>query len=151
MRLFLMVLSASASIDCGLGFAIALVLGTILIVDLRLLGFASTKRPFTELSKQVLPFTWAAFVLAVIAGSLLFISQPAEYFANTAFWIKMSVIVLAGINMMVFEFSTVRDVQTWNLDPTPPAPARLAGAISIACWILVVVLGRLIAFTLDTD
>ncbi len=130
-------------------FAVSLVLGTITIVDLRLLGLAAAKRPFAELSRQLLPFTWAAFVLAAITGSLLFISQATEYFVNPVFWIKMSVIVLAGINMMIFEFITVRDAQKWNLDPTPPPRARLAGGISIACWILVVVLGRVISFTLQ--
>ena len=132
-------------------FAVSLVIGTIAIVDLRLLGLASTKRPFAELSRRVLPFTWAAFVLAVIAGSLLFISRAAEYFVNTVFWIKMSLIVLAGINMMIFEFITVRGVQEWNLNPTPPPRARLAGGISIACWVLVVVFGRLIGFTLQIE
>jgi uncharacterized membrane protein len=78
--------------------AISLVIGTIAMVDLRLLGLASTKRPFAELSRQVLPFTWAAFVLAVIAGSLLFISRATDYFVNPMFWIKMVLIVIAGIN-----------------------------------------------------
>jgi uncharacterized membrane protein len=132
-------------------FAIAMVISTIMIVDLRLLGFASRKRPVAELSRQVLPFTWAAFVLAVIAGSLLFISRATEYFENTMFWIKMALIVVAGINMAIFEFITVRDVKEWNLDPTPPPAARLAGGISITCWILVLVCGRLIAFTLPTE
>ena len=132
-------------------FAIAMVIGTIAIVDLRLLGIASTKRPFAELSRQVLPVTWAAFVVAVIAGFLLFISRATEYVANAAFWIKMALIVLAGINMAVFEFITVRGVKEWNLSPTPPPPARLAGGISIVCWILVLVCGRLIGFTLSTD
>src|SRR6266446_4062794 len=132
-------------------FAVSLVLATIAIVDLRLLGFASTKRPFAELSRQVLPFTWAAFVLAVIAGLLLFISRAIEYFVNPVFWIKMSLVVVAGINMMIFEFITVRDVQKWNLDPTPPPRARLAGGISFACWITVIVFGRLISFTLPTE
>ena len=132
-------------------FAIALVIGTIIIVDLRLLGLASKKRPAAELSRQVLPFTWAAFVLAVIAGSLLFISRAPEYFGNTMFWIKMALIVIAGINMMIFEFITVRGVQEWNLSPSPPRAARLAGAISITCWLLVLVFGRLIAFTLMTE
>lgn len=131
-------------------FAVSMVIGTIAIVDLRLLGLASTKRPFAELSKQVLPFTWAAFVIAVIAGLLLFISRATEYFVNPVFWIKMSLIVLAGINMAIFEFMTVRDVQKWNTGPTP-APARLAGGISIACWVLVIAFGRLIAFTLQTE
>jgi hypothetical protein len=60
-------------------FAVSLVFGTIAIVDLRLLGLASTKRPFVELSRKVLPFTWAAFVVAVIAGLLLFIGRAADY------------------------------------------------------------------------
>jgi hypothetical protein len=132
-------------------FAVSLVLGTIAIVDLRLLGFASTKRPFAELSRKVLPFTWAAFVVAVIAGLLLFISRATEYFVNPVFWIKMVLIAAAGINMAIFEFITVRDVQKWNLDPTPPVEARRAGAISIACWVLVLFFGRLIAFTLPTE
>src|SRR5260370_31614804 len=121
----------------------------IAIVDLRLLGFTWTKRPFAELSRQVLPFTSAAFVLAVIAGSLLFISRATEYFVNPVFWIKMALIAVAGINMMIFEFITVRDVQKWNLDPTPPSPARLAGGISIASWALVGALARLLGFTLQ--
>jgi uncharacterized membrane protein len=130
-------------------FAVSLLLGTIAIVDLRLLGLASTKRPFAELSRRVLPLTWAAFVLAVIAGSLLFISRATEYFVNPVFWLKMSLIAVAGINMLIFEFITVRDVQKWNVNPTPPPRARLAGGISIAVWVLVVVFGRLIEFSLQ--
>ena len=65
-------------------FAISLLIGTIAIVDLRLLGVASTKRPVEELSRKVLPFTWAAFVIAVIAGSLLFISRATNGVRNTA-------------------------------------------------------------------
>ena len=128
-------------------FAISLVVGTIAMVDLRLLGLASTKRPFTELAGQVLPFTWVAFVLAVMAGSLLFISQATAYFASTTFRIKMLVIVLAGINMLVFELITVRGVQDWDRKPVPALPARLAGGISLTCWILVVIFGRWTGFT----
>jgi len=91
---------------------------------------------------------WAAFVIAVIAGSLLFISQATEYFVNTTFWIKMCVIVLAGINMLIFELITVRGVEKWDLAAAPPLAARLAGAISLVCWALVVVLGRWTGFTM---
>ena len=128
--------------------AISLVIGTIAIVDLRLLGLASTKRSFTELAREVLPWTWIAFVLAAMAGSLLFISRATEYFVNPVFWTKMSIMVLAGINMLVFEFITVRSVQKWDLAPTPPLSARLAGGISISCWALVVVFGRWTGFTM---
>jgi len=129
-------------------FAISLVIGTITIVDLRLLGLASIKYPFTGLAKGVLPWTWAAFVLAVLTGALLFISRATEYFVTPTFWIKMSIMALAGINMLIFEFVTVRGVQKWDLAAIPPPPARLAGGISIACWILVVIFGRWTGFSL---
>jgi hypothetical protein len=125
-------------------FAIAFMIGTIMIVDLRLLGFASAKRPFTEFSRLLLPFAWVAFAIAVIAGALLFMSRSLEYFGNAVFWTKMVLIVLAGINMAVFEFITVRGVKDWDLAKTPPLAARLAGGISITCWLLVLACGRLI-------
>jgi uncharacterized membrane protein len=132
-------------------FAVSLLLGTIMIVDLRLLGIAAAKRPFTDLARQVLPFTWTAFVIAVIAGALLFISRATEYAANPVFWTKMALIALAGINMIIFEFITARGAEKWNLDAAPPPAARLAGAISITSWILVIFVGRLIHFTLLED
>ena len=122
--------------------AISLVIGTIAIVDLRLLGLASTKRPFTQLARAVLPCTWVAFGFAAMAGSLLFISQATAYFVNPTFWGKMFFMALAGINMLIFEFITVRGVQEWDLKPTPPLPARLAGGISFTCWVLVFIFGR---------
>jgi hypothetical protein len=129
-------------------FAISLVIATIAIVDLRLLGLASTQRPFSELARQVLPVTWMAFGLAAIAGSLLFISQATGYFMNTVFWIKMSIMVLAGINMLIFEFITIRGVHEWDVKSTPPLAAKLAGGISLTCWVLVVVFGRWTGFTM---
>lgn len=132
-------------------FAASLMLVMIVMVDLRRLGFASTRRPFAELSRQLMPLTWVAFMLAAITGLLMFASRPTEYLVNAEFWIKMSLIVVAGINIMIFEFITARDIQKWNLDPTPPAAARRAGGISTTCWILVVIFGRVISFTLPME
>ena len=122
--------------------AITMVIGSIAIIDLRLLGIASTRRPFTELSREILPYTWAAFVLAAVTGSLLFIGQATQYFVTPTFWIKMAIMAAAGINMFIFEFITVRGVKDWDPTPSPPLPARLAGGISLACWLLVFVFGR---------
>jgi hypothetical protein len=131
--------------------AILTVIGSIAIVDLRLLGIASTRRPFTQLARDVLPLTWTAFALAAATGSLLFLSQAAAYFTTTTFWVKMSIMALAGINMLVFEFITVRGVQDWDLKATPPPAARLAGGISVTCWLLVFIFGRLTGFTVLPD
>jgi hypothetical protein len=132
-------------------FAIAMMVATITVVDLRLLGLASMKRSFTELAGQVLPATWVAFVIAAIAGSLIFISQATEHYENTAFRIKMVLIVLAGINMLIFELITARGAPSWDRKPLPPVSARLAGGISIVCWALVIVFGRWTGFTMPQD
>ena len=84
--------------------AITLVFGTIAIVDFRLLGLGSNNRPVTELCRDVLPWTWIAFAFAAVTGGLLFVSHATQYFGNTAFRAKMLLMLLAGINMVVFEF-----------------------------------------------
>jgi len=131
--------------------AVATLIGSIAMVDLRLLGVASTKRPFTEVARPILRWTWAAFVLAAMTGSLLFISQAAEYFVSNTFRIKVVIMALAGINMLIFELITARGVGDWNHNPTPPLSARVAGGISLGSWILVFVLGRLTGFSILAD
>lgn len=128
--------------------AIGIMVATISVVDMRLMGLASMKRPFTELARQVLPATWTAFVVALLTGPLLFVSQAVDHFANTMFRIKMLLILVAGINMLIFELITARGVAAWDRKPLPPLSARLAGAVSIGCWLLVIVFGRLISFTM---
>lgn len=127
--------------------AVALVVGTISVVDLRLLGLASTGRPITQLCREILPITWASFVLAVVAGSLMFISQAMEYFVNYAFRAKFIIMALAGINMLVFQLITCRRVSNWDRGSAIPVAGRLAGGISLACWIGIVFFGRWIGFT----
>jgi hypothetical protein len=127
--------------------AIALLFGTILIVDLRLLGLPSTQRAFTRVSDELLRLTWAAFAIAVITGAALFAANAATYFDNTPFRWKMLALLLAGVNMAVFQFWTFRTVAGWDRNaPTPPA-ARAAGALSILLWTGVIFLGRWIGFT----
>jgi uncharacterized membrane protein len=128
-------------------FFLVIVVGTIAIVDLRLLGVASRNRSVSQLSNDVLPITWTAFVGALITGSLLFSSRATHYLANWPFRIKIGLLVLAGLNMLIFHFMTYRDVKKWDDDPIAPGAARVAGALSLTFWIGVVVFGRWIGFT----
>jgi hypothetical protein len=128
--------------------ALALVVGTIAIVDLRLLGLASTNRSYTGLSREVLPWTWACFGLAVISGSLMFISQPVGYFGNFAFRCKIVLLCLAGINMLVFQLITGRGASEWRQEHAVPLVGKIAASLSLALWIAVVFVGRWIGFTM---
>jgi len=127
--------------------AITTVIGLIVIVDLRLIGLAAISYPITRLSRALLPATWIAFILSVITGALLFSTQPVTYFGNTAFRIKMLLILLAGINMLVFHRISMRSIASWDRDAPVPARARLAGLLSLVIWVAVVACGRWIGFT----
>lgn len=125
----------------------AVVFGTILIVDLRLLGFPNVRRSFTRIEHEVLRFTWGAFILSVITGTLMFAANATTYYGNTAFRLKMLALLLAGVNMAVFELVTKRRVATWDKDVVPAPAARFAGAASIAIWLAVLFIARWIAWT----
>jgi hypothetical protein len=130
--------------------AIAMVVGSIAVVDLRLLGLSWRGRPVTEVSEEVLPWTWGAFVIAVIAGALMFISAASKYATDLPFQLKMLLLVLAGANMLVFHYVTYRDVEVWNRGQTPPA-AKIAAGLSLAFWIAIVTCGRLVSFTTQDE
>jgi hypothetical protein len=126
--------------------AIVTVFGTIFIVDLRLLGLPATTRRFTVVAEETLRWTWAAFTLAAITGSLLFTTNPLFYFGNFEFRTKMLLLLLAGINMAIFEFHTIKTVALWDMGKSPPASAKIAGALSLVLWLSVITFGRLIGF-----
>ncbi|MGH8206255.1 MAG: DUF6644 family protein [Steroidobacteraceae bacterium] len=129
--------------------SIALLFGTILMVDLRLLGLTSSGSAVSKLSNEVLPYTWVGFAVAVVTGTLLFISKATIYFYNLQFQLKMLFMLLAGINMAVFHVGVYRNVRAWNEVLRPPLAARLAGALSIGFWITVIFMGRWMGFTVQ--
>ena len=126
---------------------LSVVFGTILIVDLRLLGIASRQRNFDHLSQDLMKWTWAAFVLVVITGALMFTTNARVYADNTAFRIKLILIALAGVNMAMFEFTAGKRIHLWGGDPKAPAVGRITGALSIFLWICVIFAGRVVGFT----
>ena len=128
--------------------AICLVVGSILVVDLRLLGVASIHRPVRRVISAILPVTWSAFATAVASGSLLFISNATEYLGNGYFVAKICLICMAGLNMAIFHAITAKDLRRWENDTAPPPPARLAGGLSILLWVSVITCGRWIGFTM---
>lgn len=128
--------------------AVGLVVGSIVIVDLRLLGLTSRRKPVTELASEVLPWTWAAFALAVVSGLLMFIGQPDTYLENLPFRLKLVCLVLAGLNMLIFHVFAYRSVAAWDQDRPTVMGAKLAGVLSLTFWVGVVVFGRWIGFTI---
>jgi hypothetical protein len=125
---------------------LCLVLGTAVMLDLRLLGLTLRRVPVSEVAGQLLPWTVAGFMVMVSSGALLFYGIPVRTFQNIFFRVKMVMLVFAGLNAWVFQWTVYRAVADWDLDPVPPKGARLAGCVSLVLWAGIVVSGRMIAY-----
>jgi hypothetical protein len=128
--------------------AITLVVGTISVVDLRLLGVPAHRAGLRKLMADVLPFTWGAFAVAVVSGFLMFSSSAVKYSGEITFQVKMVLLVLAGLNMAFFHFITFRSVDLWDEMVKTPFAAKLAGGGSLVLWASVVLFGRLVGFAI---
>ena len=123
------------------------VFGTILIIDLRLLGLASAQRPFTAIASDVFKWTWLAFAVTATTGALMFITNAGTYYNNAYFRAKMALLVLSGINMLAFELTARRSLHTWDRNAAAPSGGQAIAALSLVIWIGVIVLGRWVGFT----
>ena len=126
---------------------LSLVFGTIAILDLRLLGIASTGRSVARMISDTLKWTWAAFIVTAITGSLMFMTNASGYAANAFFRAKLVLLVLAGLNMLAFELTARRSLHEWDRARTAPPSGRAVAITSLVIWMGVIAAGRLIGFT----
>ena len=122
--------------------------GTILMMDLRLLGVGYMQTPFSQVQRRLFPWQIAAMVVSSASGLALVWGNPMNYVANIIFWVKMVAMGIAGLNALAFHFITEYTVIDWDAGKTPPSGARLAGWLSIILWVNVVVAGRLMPYAL---
>ncbi|WP_263378181.1 DUF6644 family protein [Granulicella paludicola] len=126
--------------------AITLLVGTISLLDLRMLGVVLREVPVTRLSRAVFPLTWAGFGVMVSSGLLLFWAEAAKNYVNPAFRVKLILLLLVGLNPLIFHTSVYRRVSEWELEHRSPWRARAAAIASLTLWSCVVIAGRAIAY-----
>jgi hypothetical protein len=126
---------------------IALSVGVLCWLDLRLIGIAFTDQPVSKVWKQVVPVASVGFVLMFVTGGLLFWAEAITAYDSVHFWIKLGLILLAGVNAAYFEFMTRRDITAWDNAPVPPRNARIAGFASLILWTAVIITGRTMAYS----
>ncbi|MBF8300900.1 MAG: hypothetical protein HW394_1270 [Acidobacteria bacterium] len=116
------------------------------LVDVRLLGLALRDVPVSTVIRRILPWSKAGFVVMVITGALLFFAIPVRTYHSVFFRLKVILLVMAGANAWWFHLRTEPGVAAWDVGAVIPRRARLAGALSLAIWALVVIAGRMIAY-----
>jgi hypothetical protein len=125
---------------------IILVAGTIMLVDLRLLGLGLKREPVTEIIGRIVPLTLSGFCLMFFTGSWLFASEARKLYHSQAFRIKLVLLAFAGLNALIFHLTVYRNAGNWNEMAILPRRARLAGLLSLILWISIIAAGRSIAY-----
>jgi hypothetical protein len=128
--------------------SLGLFAGTILMMDLRLLGVGYMQTPFSQVQRRLFPWQMGGMAAAAATGLALVFGNPLNYVTNIIFWVKMLAMTLAGLNALAFHFITEYTLIDWDTGNTPPFGAKLAGGLSIILWANVIVSGRLIPYAL---
>jgi hypothetical protein len=118
-----------------LGFT--LLVGTVVLLDLRLLGWSLQKHPVSHIARDLWPWIWTGIIVQFITGPYLFSGDPFEYLQVTAFRVKMALLLVA----LAFQFTAIRAATDRSRDSEPLGWRRLAAVVSVGLWVSVVVGG----------
>ena len=124
----------------------AALVAAISMLDLRLLGCALRQRQVSQLAARLIPWAWMGFGVQVVTGTLLFSSEAVKMYGNPAFRLKMLLLLLAGIQALIFQMVMSRRLAAWDERAAMPVAAKAIGLSSILVWIGVVTAGRFIGF-----
>ena len=119
---------------------LTLLIGTIVIVGLRLIGLLMPNRPISEIAAEVRRWSFAGLTISVTSGLLLFIPEPLRWYHSASFWTKMSFLCLA----ILFHFTVFRRVT--QASEARPSVYRLCGILALLLWYGVAFGGRALTF-----
>lgn len=126
---------------------LALVVGIIGLLDLRLMGLFPTI-PIPAL-RELVPFAIAGFLLNLGSGVIFLVGHPEQYAHNLSWWLKVLSLVIAGGNALVFELACAKEILALAPGARTPVTAKCVGAISLAAWTSVLFWGRMLPFIGD--
>jgi hypothetical protein len=132
----------------GHAIGMGVVVGTVIVLCIRTLGFAKDW-PFAQF-KTLFRFAWAGFALNALTGLALFMANGRNLAQNPPFLIKISFIVLGGLCILFLWRRLARDgVVLADDGRTPSAGARAMACATLSCWLIAIMAGRLIAYTVS--
>lgn len=122
--------------------AIAAVVGSMVLLDLRVLGIAARAQSLSSVSHRLLPWVWRALIVLLLSGLVMVTGEPGRSLVNTIFQVKMALVMLAA----VLTFFLQRDLYAHAASDAASAGAKTIAAFSLALWVAIVFAGRWIAY-----
>lgn len=124
----------------------AALVGTVTVLDLRLLGWAARQRSISQVAARMIPWAWAGLAVQLVTGALLFSSEAVKIHGNPAFRLKMLLLLLAGVQALIFQTFMSRRLAEWDERASLPPVAKIMGLTSFLLWVGIVTAGRFIGF-----
>ena len=122
-------------------FSMFILIGTIVILDLRILGVAAPNQGVAQLAETLSPWTWTALFFALLSGFTMFTTDATDFFPDIVFRVKMVVLLLA----IVFTIIVQRNVPQWDRSPAISAGAKMVALVSLVLWVGTILAGVEIA------
>jgi hypothetical protein len=123
---------------------ITLLFGGLLVIDLRMAGYVKSINPVTVY--KLVPVVVLGFSLCLVTGILFFYGDPATYAGNLMFQLKVLLIMIAGLNVLLYNWKVSPLMVTWTSSTPSPAIAKLVAYASLGIWTAVLLCGRLIPY-----
>ena len=127
--------------------SISVVMGTIVFINLRVLGLAVPSQEISEMIKRLMPWTWSALVCLALSGSIFVFARPGRYFNNPIFGWKFTFLIPAITLALIFHLLSRRETDYWNLSPRHRLGAKAIALVSLGLWLMVAMAGRWIAYS----
>jgi uncharacterized membrane protein len=118
-------------------FSMFILVGSMVIVDLRVLGLVGSRQDAAQLAGRLFPWIWVSLLLNFLSGFLMFAGSATAYYRNDIFYDKMGVVLLAIVANLVVQ----QKVRTWNQLPAMPAWAKFIAVLSIGLWVGAIIAG----------
>ena len=127
--------------------AIAVVMSSIFMIDLRILNLTGHNQTMTQTARRFLPWLWSGLVVLAISGSVLIIGEPVRSLDNAAFWIKMSLLLIGIVTTLWFQSTLHRNMAFWEENHERRQFVRVLAVASFLVWVGIAVAGRWIAYS----
>jgi hypothetical protein len=120
--------------------------GTVVLMNLRVLGWVGTDRTIARTGQRYLPWVWYGFVILVITGLGMITAEPVRELINPIFWIKMGLFLVAVVSAALFQRAIAKKSVNWDASGSASVGMKLGAVAIIALWLVIMLCGRWIAY-----
>jgi hypothetical protein len=125
---------------------IAIVMGSVLLIDLRVLGWAGMDQTLGQTARRFGPWLTGSLWLLLATGILMVVGEPVRELVTFSFWLKMALVAVGALVAIVFQSALRRHEQQWEATLIHRPSVRVLAVLTFLVWACIIVLGRLIAY-----